>query len=187
MTLQERFVTVEEFEAFIKRPENADKRFEHIGGEIYEVPTNQIASQVTARLLLLIGMYLLKHDIGHLTGPDHGYVVAGERYAPDVGFISYEKMPHSTKAWFTPLPPELAVKVVSSDRADENKKLSVKVTNFLSTGAVVWVVRPQERHIEVHAPGAPVAIYRDDDTLDGGQLLPELSIKVSDIFSVIKD
>ena len=188
MTLPDRhIVTAAEFEDFVMRPENAGKRFEYVGGEIVEVPTNQIASQVAARILLLIGMYLLKRPLGHLTGADHGYAVVGERYAPDVGYIAYATMPHSTNAWFTPHPPGLAVEVVSSERGDENRILAVKISNYLAAGTVVWVVRPANRHVEIHAPGAPVKICRAGDSVAGGDLLPELSLKVDDIFAVIKD
>ncbi|MEM6282779.1 MAG: Uma2 family endonuclease [Chloroflexota bacterium] len=188
MALNHPITTVTEFEAFIQRPENSEKVFEFISGEIVEVPTNHTASKVAARILLLIGMYLLKNDIGHLSGADHGFdVIADERYAPDVGYISYETMPQSSSEWFTPHPPELAVEVVSADHADENKKLSIKVSNYLAAVTVVWVVRHIERHIEVHAPGQPVNILRSGDTLGGAEVLPGLSINVDDIFAVIKE
>src|SRR5829696_4954055 len=93
MTIQERFYTVEEFEAFTELPENVDSLFEFIGGEIFEVPSNPLVSKFASRMNLYIGMYLLQNNIGHLTGESGGYMVSGERYAPDVAFISYEKQP----------------------------------------------------------------------------------------------
>jgi Uma2 family endonuclease len=36
-------VTIEEFDEYINLPENADKLFEYIGGEIVEVPSNTYA------------------------------------------------------------------------------------------------------------------------------------------------
>ena len=77
-----------EFEAFIDLPENAERFFEFIGGEILEVPSNTYSSKIASRISGFIFMYLLQNDIGHLTGEQGGYMVFGERYAPDVAFIS---------------------------------------------------------------------------------------------------
>lgn len=84
-------VTTEMFEAFIQQPQNADKLFELIGGEIFEVPSNPYVSKIASRISGELYIYLKTHDIGHLTGEAGGYMVGGERYAPDVAFISYEK------------------------------------------------------------------------------------------------
>ena len=186
MTTTKTLMTLAEFEAFIDQLEQDGATYEYIAGELFLVPTNQLASKIAARILIFIGMYLLKNNIGHLTGADHGYVIGSERYAPDVGYLSYARYPDTTTDWFTPTPPEFVVEVVSSDRADENKKLSVKVTNYMAAGAIVWVVRPQERHIEAHAPGQSVVIYRDNaDVLTIESVLPGFEITVADVFAVM--
>jgi Uma2 family endonuclease len=182
MTLHEQFVTVEAFEAFVMRPENADKLFELIGGEIVEVPSNPYVSAVAARILTFIGMYLLQHDIGHVTGEQGGYQVSGERYTPDVAFISYARQRDLAKSGYNPNPPELAVEVVSSESTPENAKLTVKVANYLAAGTVVWVVRPEHKMVEVYVPGEPVRTLRENDTLRGGDLLPEFELKLKLIF-----
>ena len=86
-------MTVEEFDAFVLRPENIDREFEFIGGKVYDTLTSPAASNFAARIVGFLGVYLLKGDIGYLTGADGGYRVSGERYIPDVGFISYARQP----------------------------------------------------------------------------------------------
>ena len=49
--------TVEEFDAFVLRPENAAKRFEFVGGEIVHVVSNSFASETAANILAEIRMY----------------------------------------------------------------------------------------------------------------------------------
>ncbi|MDQ7024922.1 MAG: Uma2 family endonuclease [Anaerolineae bacterium] len=129
-----------------------------------------------------INVYLFKHDIGHAAGEGGGYIVSGERYAPDVAFISYEKQPELAKSGYNPNPPDLAVEVISSDSKAENERMTIKLSNYLAAGIVVWVVRPEKKMIEVHQPNTPVRMVHENNTLDGGDVLPSLAIKVSDIF-----
>lgn len=42
-------------EAFVVRPENSEKRFEYIGGEIVEVPSNPFVSEIAGMILFFCG------------------------------------------------------------------------------------------------------------------------------------
>lgn len=182
MTIQERFYTVAEFDEFVQLPENDEKLFEYIGGEIVEVPSNLSSSIISQRISGEIYIYLKQNDIGHLSGESGGYQVSGERYAPDVAFMSYETQQEVATTGYNPNPPDLAVEVVSSDSKAENQRLTIKLGNYLAAGTVVWIVRPEKQAIEVYEPNKPVRTFRKQDTLDGGAVLPGLAIKLSDIF-----
>ena len=182
MTSPARVYTAEEFDSFIELPENAERLWEFIAGEIVEVPSNPYVSKIAAKIIILLGIYLMQHKLGHLTGEAGGYMVAGERYAPDVAFVSYEKQPSLVKEGYNPNPPDLAVEVISSDSSTERDKLRIKITNYLSVGTIVWVVKPEDKLIEVHEAGKKVRIFREKDTVSGGELLPEFSMKVADVF-----
>jgi Uma2 family endonuclease len=186
MAIQEQqsvHMTVEEFDVFALLPQNADKILEFIAGEIVEVPSNPYVSKIAGLIITFINMYLFERKIkGHVTGEAGGYMVAGERYAPDVAYISAERQPELAHSGYNPNPPELAVEVISSDRIEEQQNLRIKVSNYLSVGTVVWVVRPEDKAIEVHAPSQTVKIYHEKDTLDGGEILPGFTLPVSAIF-----
>ncbi|MCK6576844.1 MAG: Uma2 family endonuclease [Anaerolineae bacterium] len=100
----------EAFDRFVELPENRDRLFEFIGGEILEVPSNPTSSNIGSTILGELYVYLKQNDIGYVTGEAGGYRVSGERYAPDVAFIRYEKGPLATSGYH-PLPPDLAVEV----------------------------------------------------------------------------
>lgn len=171
------------FEAFIKRPENTDRTFEFISGEIVEVPSNPYVSKIAAKLITFIGMYLLSNDIGHVTGEAGGYQVGSERYAPDVAFISYARQPELATQGYNPHPPELAVEVISDTaNSTELTRLRRKIANYLAAGTVVWVVNPADRVVEVYRSGAPVRLLTEHDTLNGTDILPEFQVLVQDIF-----
>jgi Uma2 family endonuclease len=181
MVLQTRVITVEEFEQFIRLPENADRNFEYIGGEIVEVVSNPLSSKLAVSMSTFIGMYLLNNDIGHLTGADGGYIVSGERYIPDVGFISYNRQPQlEYQDGYIQNAPDLAVEVPSP--SNEEDVMAIKIANYLAAGTVVWLLKPPEKQIAVFVPGQPVKIFHFDDTLDGGDVLPGFTVKLADIF-----
>ena len=173
-------VSVEEFDKVALLPQNADKRLEYIGGEIVEMVSNNFASKIAARILVKIGSYVEAHDLGHVTTADGGYKVAGERYMPDVGFISKARQPKSSHDTWNPLAPDLAVEVVSP--TDRSREITIKVANYLSAGTLLWYFYPDEQEVNVYAPGKPVKTLGINDTLDGGQVLPDFKVALKDIF-----
>lgn len=173
--------TVEAFERFADLPENADKLLEYIGGEIVEVPSNPYSSQISARILIELGIFLKASDIeGHLTGEAGGYMIAGERYAPDVAFVSRDKQAQLARTGYNPVPPDLAFEVVSP--TDNERFVITKVTNYLYAGVVVVVVYPQEKTIAVHRVGQKVDMLESDATLTLPDILPGFSLAIKDIF-----
>lgn len=176
-------LTLADFEAFVNLPENRERTFEFISGEIVEVPSNPFVSAVAAQIIILIGMYLLQNKIGHLTGEAGGYIVNGERYAPDVAFISYARQPELARSGYNPNPPELAVEVISDPTSiEEQSALRRKLANYLAAGTLVWIVDPATRTVEVYAPGQPAQTVGAGGALSGGDVLPGLSVPVKDLF-----
>ncbi|MHB8624854.1 MAG: Uma2 family endonuclease [Aggregatilineales bacterium] len=173
---------VSEFERIAALAENADKRLEFIGGEIVEVVSNNFASTISARFLIRIGNFVEAHNLGYLTNAEGGYVVSGERYIPDVGFISKTRQPKPSHDTWNPLAPDLAVEVVSP--TDRPQPMTDKVANYLSAGTLVWYVYPDDQQVKVYAPGQPVRTLGIDDVLDGSKVLPGLKLALRDIFSV---
>lgn len=182
MAVQDRVrLTVEEFERLVDLPENADRLFEYIGGEAFEVPSNPRVSEIASIISARITVYLEEKGIeGHVTGEAGGYRVSGERYAPDVAYISAARQPELAEKGYNPIPPELAVEVISPSEREDN--ITVKLGNYLAAGVLVWLVRSEAQQVQVCAPGQAVRVLGINDTLDGGDVLPGLAIPVSRIF-----
>ncbi len=172
--------TAAEFEAWALRAENAERRLEFVAGEVVAVVSNNYASAVAARISGFLFMYLRDHPIGYLTGADGGYCVGEDRYIPDVAYISKQRQPQPSQEAYNPQPPDLAVEVLSP--SDEPRVVRRKVANYLAAGVTVWLVLPQERAVEVYAPGRPVQTLGEGETLRGGELLPDFALPVKDIF-----
>ena len=175
-------MTVEEFEEFVLLPENEDKLFEYIGGEAVEVLSRPYDSSIAARIGAYIGIFLLNHDLGSVTGEGGGYQVSGERYIPNVAYISYSKIIDLPKEGYVPHSPDLAVELLASDNEPDIELSTIKLSNYLAAGTVVWIVRPEKKTAEVYQPGKPVITLHEKDALDGGYVLPGLKINLKDIF-----
>jgi Uma2 family endonuclease len=181
MAIQERvFHTLEEFERFVNLPENSEKLFEYLNGEIIEVPSNAYSSSLAVRVILRLGPFVEENDLGYVTTEQGGYIINGQRFAPDVAFISYKRQPELAHEGYNPNPPELAVEIVSP--TDDEKKLRLKLGHYLAAGTLTWIVRPVEREVEVYAPGKPPEVKGINDTLNGGDVLPGFTLPVKDIF-----
>lgn len=173
--------TIEAFDRIATRAENADRRLEYVGGEIVEVVSNNYASAVAARILIKIGGYVEAHGLGYITGADGGYRVSGERYIPDMAFVSTAKQPEPSHETYNPQPPDLAVEVLSpTDSADI---VRLKVANYLAAGTLVWLVNPEARTVEVYRPGRPAQRLTAGETLEGDVVLPGFTLPVRDLFS----
>lgn len=173
-------VTQAAFEAFVNLPENSERRFEWLDGEIIDVPSNPFVSVIAARIIVFIVTYLMQNALkGHVTAPDGGYIIDGQVFAPDVAYI--DTLP--TRKGYEPKPPLLAVEVISDPtNGQEQTDLRRKLVHYMRAGVVVWVVDYLAQQVEVHMPGQPVTVIGAGGTLSGGDVLPGFDLAVSDIF-----
>ncbi len=180
MIVQAPPITVEAFEEWIYLPENVDRDWEYIGGEIVEVVSSSYPSMVAGLFLVEIGLFNKLHNLGWVTGADGGYRVAGERYISDVAFISKARQPELPNVSYNPLPPDLAVEVLSP--TNQSEPMRIKIANYLLDGVLVWLVDTAHQTVEVYTPGERVRKLGINDRLDGGSVLPGFSLAIKDVF-----
>lgn len=113
-------MTVDDFERFITQPENSDMAYEFIGGEIVTVVSNNYCSQIAMLIGAFITLFVKRNQLGQVTGADGGYIVNGERYIPDVGYISKQRQPTPNHDSYNPQAPDLAVAVISPTDSPQN-------------------------------------------------------------------
>jgi len=179
-------ISLQEFEEFVVHPDNVDRHFEFIAGEIREIVSNNYSSEIASEILFLIRFHMKQTNLkGRVTMADGGYQIGEDRYIPDVAFISWEKQPNSSHEAYNSNPPDLAVEVMSP--TDTDRAMRIKVANYLAVGVLVWVVRPEDKVVEVYESGQPVRLLNENNTIDGGTVLPEFKITVKDIFPPQRD
>ncbi|MDX1995642.1 MAG: Uma2 family endonuclease [bacterium] len=168
--------------AFVSRPENAERHFELVDGEIVEKAGAFIPSEVAANAGFYVKQYLLSNSIGRVTGADGTYHLSDEdEFIPDVAYISKTRMPERPERG-APVPPELAVEVKSL--TDTRRQLRRKAERYLQLGTlIVWLIFPEDRVVEVYSAKLDdVVTVAVDGQLSGEDVLPGFVLPVSAIF-----
>ena len=186
MSLQQT-ATLDDYYAFVSRPENADRLFELIDGEIVEVSPSFLPSAIGIQIAYYIKVWLHAQNpkSGYITGADGGYMMPdGGKYNPDVGYIRKSRLTE-IPAREVPMMMDFAVEVLSPSDADHRRRVTQKVDGYKSAKVpLLWVVEPKDKTVQVYAYGEDKGIYKRGDTLDGGDVLPGFSLPVRDVFDI---
>jgi len=170
----------QDFEALTQRPENRARRLELVGGEVVEMVSSGYASEIAARILTWLNLYVMQHHLGRVTGADGGYVVGDDRYIPDVAFVSATRQAQRSEHAYNPIAPDVAVKVISP--TDSPQQVTRKAINYLLAETVVWLVYPDTRTVDVLTPHEAPRTLRMGDNIIGTGALEGFILPLSDIF-----
>ncbi|HEX2281813.1 MAG TPA: Uma2 family endonuclease [Thermomicrobiales bacterium] len=175
-------ITIHEFERMA-----LDGRWELIDGEPIELtPSADESSSTGATILGLLWSHVHPRGLGRLYGSDGGFVLFPDRETvrvPDVAFVRAERAPRGkARKSFPRLAPDLVVEVLSpSDRASE---VVAKLETYQEAGVpLIWLVDPENETVTIIAAGHSTRVLKQGDTLEGGDVLPEFSVPVAEIFS----
>ncbi len=177
--MQKTDASLEDFVQFALLPENADKDFELIDGEIIEMaPARTSTSRIPLQIVGAVYMFCRSRGIPcYMSGADGAYDVQGHVLVPD---FAYKPTPMSDD-YPDPVAPLWAVEVISpTDKAPDIRR---KRQIYLQAGILLWEIYPDARSVDVYAPNQPVRAFGIDDTLDAGSVLPEFTLPVRDLFA----
>ena len=141
--------------------------------------------KIVMKLGFLLGSVVIPHRLGTLVGSDSGILLERDPDTvrePDIAYFSAEKMPLGEDLpGYTEIIPDIVVEIVSP--SDSWQSVHDKASMWLRFGVpLVWVAHPDWREVEVHSLGGAAFTLTDTDTLNGGDVLPSFTCKVSDIF-----
>jgi Uma2 family endonuclease len=167
--------------------QTSDAIYELVNGEVHEVPSNAYASMLAVYISFLLLSYLKDNPLGWVTGADGGFQVGGERYAPDVAFVRHERQRRPERTGYNPIPPDLAVEIISANTAREQELLRHKLAHYLSVGTVVLIINSVTEAVELHAPGQPPLVGDATSRVTFGQLLPGFTLDLQAVFAYARD
>jgi Uma2 family endonuclease len=129
--------------------------------------------------------YLKTHDVGKVIGAD-GMVrlFPGLVRIPDAGFISWSRYPKGKRkrGQIPTVTPDLIVEVLS--KGNTSKEMERKLGEYFRAGArLVWYVNPKQRTVRVDTAPDRSILLREDQTLEGGDVLPGFSLSIRDWFA----
>ncbi len=183
MVVRKKLYTVDEFEAFLALPENRDRLFELIDGEIYEkMPTEQ-HGVIQVNIASPLKVFVKPRGLGRVV-VEARHRPAGDKRndrLPDVSFRRVLPDEAIVTRGAVEQMPDLAVEIKSPD--DEFDDLVKKAEFYLAYGSrLVWLVYPETRIVAVYQPGKAPVTLTENDVLDGYDVLPGFTLPVRDVF-----
>jgi Uma2 family endonuclease len=167
--------------------DRTNRQCELVNGVLVEKVMGYPESALAMWIGFLLQGFLEQHDLGILAGSDGALRLMPRLVRmPDVSFIRWDRLP-SREPPSEPIPglaPDLAVEVLSKGNTPGEMKR--KLREYFATGVeIVWLLDLPRRTVQVYtAPDRSVTLT-EDDTLDGGQVLPGLALPVRQVFAKV--
>ncbi len=181
MTTKPKLMTADELLAM---PRGDDRKYELVRGVLVEkAGTGNAKGLVVAMVATVLGMFVYPKDYGEVAAGDPGYLL---ETAPDtvrstdVAWTAPGRMPEGATG-YPNLTPDLVVEVKS--HASTHDEMRRRAGMWLSFGArQVWSADPEHTTITLYWPNAEPVKLGEDDTIDGGDLLPGFTAPVWSLF-----
>lgn len=175
-------------EEFLHHPE-LDGKAELVRGELRVTPPAGGPHGVAAaNLVFALGVHARQGGLGRVFGDGVGYELLRLPHTvrvPDASFVRAERLPtNGIGPGLLRLAPDLAIEVLSPSETASD--LQEKLDDYKVAGTpLVWVVDPVRRTVMIVAIDAPVRWLHEEDTLDGGEVLPGFTSPVAEMFDGI--
>lgn len=178
--------TLDDLRAIEALPENVDKYFELINGEIYELATpSPLHNFIVSAIVAFLFNFVRANDLGFVFGDATSYTLSnGDELIPDASFIAKERqaLPLPSKFFIAP---DLAIEVASPSNREH--ELLDKAESYLQSGTrLVWVIYPKTQIVDAirltEEGKLAVQKIKFDGVIDGEDVLPGFKLPVRDIF-----
>jgi Uma2 family endonuclease len=161
-------------------------RFELVKGELIQMsPPGFEHGKIGMELAWRLAAHVHANRLGVVTAAETGFRLARDPdtvRAPDVAFISKERVPAQPPKGYLDLAPDLIAEVVSPN--DDPDEVQSKVAQWLGAGVrVALVIYPGSRQVAVYHSLKQVVVLTEGDTLELPDLLPGLACPVSELFA----
>ena len=148
----------------VKMPARPRKEHGEAQIEVGALLRNHIKPNKLGRLFGESGV-LLREKPDVLFGPDIAFYAAGKGSGHETYFVGG---------------PDLVVEIRSP--SNTQRQITEKIDIYFRYGTrLAWVVDLIARRVVVHVPDAAARVLEEDETLDGGDVLPGFSCKVADL------
>lgn len=118
-------------------------------------------------------------------GSSTGFRMAGGNIrSPDLSVMRRQRLPEGkTPIGFIDGAPDLAIEIISPDERETD--IQAKLQDYFASGAQeVWLLYPERREVWRYRSVDTVEVLGAEDTLTGGDLLPDFAVRVAELFEV---
>lgn len=186
-TITTNLMTADEFLRWVQRPENRNRHFELVRGEVFEMPPpGKFHGFVCGNVGGILRNFAIQRGRGYVCTNDAGMIVEEDPdtvRGPDVTFYEDDETAGDMQRGYAAQPPLLAVDVLSPE--DRVNRTVIRVTQMMRFGvALVWVVDPEARDVNVYRPESDPYLVDEAEELTGEDVLPDFRCKVGEFFQM---
>jgi Uma2 family endonuclease len=183
-----KLLSAEEFYDFTHRPENENRFFELVRGEVIEMPSpKMVHGLVAGNAYWHLKKYSNRMNRGFVLSNDSGVVLDRNPdtvRGPDVAFydrnMTYQQIKNLKYSEFVPT---LVVEVLSPE--ERESRLNRKLRDYLRAGvSIIWVILTEDCQVTVYRPSQDFDVFDETGTLEGYDALPGLSVPVVELFQL---
>lgn len=181
MTTKQKLMTADEL---LLMPRGDGRKYELIRGVLVEkMPTGRPHAIIVVMIATVLNIFAGPRNFGEVVAGEPGYLLEigpDTVRAPDVAWVAPGRVPEGTIG-YPNLAPDLVVEVKSPSNSYPD--MQRKAEMWLGFGVrQVWNADPEHNTITIYrADTAPVTLA-EDDTIDGGDLLPGFTAPVWSLF-----
>ena len=155
--------------------------YEYVKGELISMsmPTMEHGG-ISSNIDILLGTYVRQHQLGRVYIAETTFSIGSSGRKPDVAFVSQGRIPENIRQ-ASPVPPDLAVEVVSP--SDAFYDVQGKAFEYLDAGTkMVWVIDPVSKTVTVYRSRNDIKILTRNQTLTGEDVIEGFSCSVAELF-----
>ena len=179
-------VSIDEFEAFLALPENSDRLFELIEGEIVEKMPTELHNMISVIIVVALRTFVKEHDLGRVTYETRVRASKDDKKndrLPDISFTRKARLLPIVRQGAVPQLPDLCVEIQSP--SNYPRQMRKKAEYYLENGVSrVWLVYSDKEIVEVISPSGEFALLIKGDMLTDDELLPGFTLPIADIFNL---
>lgn len=162
-----------------------DRLYELVEGTLLEKAVGTYESFLAMTIGAMLRSFVIANKLGIVLGADGMLRLApGLVRIPDVSFISWERLPGRLipRTPIADLVPDLTVEVISAGNTRE--EMDRKLGEYFAAGTrLVWYVYPAKKEVHVFTSPDQRQVLTQDQSLDGGDLLPSFTLPIAAIFA----
>jgi Uma2 family endonuclease len=162
-------------------------RYELVDGDLVELDMSTWSSYVAGMAYVKVHAHAEANRLGWVFPEGTSYqsfpTAPGRVRRLDGSFIRADRLSvaQAAQEGHLTIIPDLAIEVISPN--DLGYEIDAKVQECLTAGVrLVWVIYPESRTVCVYRPDEPGTILRENDVLDGEDVLPGFRCRVGDLF-----
>ena len=160
-------------------------RLELVSGEVLKMsPAGQAHGRIAMRFGWRLAKFVEEAKLGAVFAAETGFLLQTNPdtvRAPDVAFVSAERLARAANEGFFPGAPDLAVEVISP--SDSWTAVESKVFDWLDAGSrAVLVLDPRRNDVGVYRSRRDIRFLSSGEVLSLEDLIPGWSLEVDAIF-----